>query len=185
MAFLAFSGAEALGLGALAGGAVIAHNSAPIDLNYHGWTDYGSTPFHAPPPHANTGEIGIYHPPIDPKHPDQPADHDISDPYARNFHQSGPAKINVPPKIVVDKPVNKPPPASISPYPGFKPTLPPIKTSFQVIGNSKGFGAGIETQMPLKAGNQEIIPSAYVLGGGPYGHPQVIGGGINVTVPIK
>lgn len=193
MAFLAFSGAEALGIGGgLAAGSVL--HSSGIDLSYHGFgydSSHFSTgtetphvnipPIRPPPPHVDTPEFG-YVPPKEP-HP-QPSD--PSDLFNHEFHnhlnEAVPTRIinngkALPPlKVTPVKPYVPPPPKII---------IPPTQTSFGMVGNSHAFGAGLQTEMTLNLKGQDVISAIGVTVGGPYAHPQITSGGISVTVPIR
>ena len=61
----------------------------------------------------------------------------------------------------------------------------PINTSMQIVGNDRGFGAIADVQIPIKMGNQGVTTDTYLSAGGLYNHPQILGGGMMVTIPIK
>jgi len=77
------------------------------------------------------------------------------------------------------------------PIGGQHPTLPQhesdptiFSTRLDALGTSKGFGAALHTQIPIDVSGHNIIPGAGLVVGGSYAHPHVVGGGVDVTIPI-
>lgn len=139
--------------------------------------------------------------------PQPPKIGDLSDPYGNHVHTQYDILPTKPIKVTVPSPYKTPniPPGKITVPP--KPAngnVAPIsngnlmKTDFSALGkdssihselvaagNSKVFGAALQTQVPLKIGGQEVTPGAYLTVGGPYGHVQPTSGGLTIGVAIK
>jgi hypothetical protein len=176
-----FSGAESLGIGAglSAMSAGISAHHAPMDFSYHGWTDAG----HSDPYSSGHSDFSGH----------SSATSNASN--HTNAQHSSEADCYRP--IKGPYPIPKPPPY---PRPGPDPTPgKPINNPFiprhdpmnvpggsaQMAGNSKGFGAVAEVHTPIKIGGHPVIVGTDITAGGAYNHPRVLGGGMQVAIPLQ
>lgn len=176
--------------------------SKPTD-NHHDPSDpYGNVMHKEASSHSITNIQPIKHinnpPPVKPYVPKTPTPKPPSTP-------SAPSKtIIVPPKtVIVGPPKIVLPPKSFDVGGSPKIVLPPKdlishtsmvravnvtgppQTYVGAAGNSHGFGAVAQTQVPLEVGHQTLLPGANVTVAGPYGHPQVVGAGVSLEIPIN